>query len=137
MALDQETTRQIHLLKFRMPLLFVLRNGNFQSTADQAFEKNGNFTAWFPTHIIARQKTGGASVACAGGVYDAAAKGGNAVVAAVQSWVTLAATVPIVATLAAVATGTVMTSTSLYLSLTTGSTAACTGDVFVFGYALD
>jgi len=85
------------------------------------------------TNVVARQRSGAASVACAGGVYDAAAKGGNAWVAAAQSWVTLASGVIVQA---AVAVTTVLGSTALILSLTTGSTAAITGDVEVFGIDL-
>jgi hypothetical protein len=114
-------------------LLFKLSGANFQSTSDQQFTKVFGGTNYFITSIVARQRTGAASVACAGGIYDAAAKGGNALVAAGQSWVTLAATVIVQATLAAVA-GTALESATPYLSLTTGSTAAITGDVFIYGF---
>lgn len=116
--------------------LFVLRGANFQSTADQAFTRLFAGTNYRITDIIAVRKTGGATVTCAGGIYDAASKGGNALVAAAQSWVTLAANVNVVATLAAVVS-TALTSATPFLSLTTGSTAAVTADVFIFGYCID
>src|ERR1700757_5271036 len=118
-------------------VLFVGRGLNFQSTADQALTKAFIGTKFRVTDICAAWKSGGASVACAGGVYDATAKGGNALVAAAQSWVTLASGVIVTATLAAISLTTLESVGTLYLSLTTGSTAACTADVFVFGYALD
>lgn len=118
-------------------ILFIGRGLNFQSTADQALTKNFGGTKYRIMDICAAWKTGGASVACAGGVYDATAKGGNALVAAAQSWVTLASGVIVTAALAAIAGTTLESAATLYLSLTTGSTAACTADVFVFGYALD
>lgn len=114
-------------------LLYVGRNLNFQLTTDQALTKVFSGSAYVVTSVIARQRTGAASVACAGGVYDAAAKAGNAWVAAAQSWVTLASGVIVQA---AVAVTTVLGTTGLILSLTTGSTAAITGDVYVFGIDL-
>lgn len=117
-------------------LLFVIRSADMQSTSDQAFTKSFSGTKYRITDICAVRKTGAASVTCAGGVYDAASKGGNAVVATAQSWVTLASGINVVPTLAAVV-GTTVLGTSLYLSLTTGSTAACTADIFVYGYVVD
>jgi hypothetical protein len=117
-------------------LLFVIRSADMQLTTDQALTKVFTGTKYRVLDVIAVRKAGGASVACAGGVYDAASKGGNALVSTAQSWVTLATTINVVPTLAAVAATTVLAPT-LYLSLTTGSTAACTADVFVYGYVVD
>lgn len=117
--------------------LFVLRGANLQSTADQAFTKVGVFTNYVITKVLAVTKTGGASVACAGGIYTAAAKGGTPLIAAVQSWVTLTGALKIVdATLAAVLATDAQSATPIF-SLTTGSTAAATADLFVFGYVVD
>ncbi|CAB4188171.1 hypothetical protein UFOVP1165_64 [uncultured Caudovirales phage] len=116
--------------------LFVLRSADFQLATDQNFTKLFAGTNYLITSIVAVRKTGGASVACAGGIYSAAAKGGNALVAAAQNWVTLAANVNVVATLAAVAS-TALCNTTPVLSLTTGSTAAITADVFISGYIID
>jgi hypothetical protein len=113
-------------------LLFVLRGANMQSTSDQTFTKVYGGTNYFVTSIVARQRSGGASVACAGGVYDAATKGGNAIVVAAQSWVTLASGVIVSAALAALTGTTLLTNTPI-LSLTTGSTAACTADLYIYG----
>jgi hypothetical protein len=117
-------------------MLFVGRNLNFQSTADQALTRLIPTGSYRITDIFAVRRTGAASVTCAGGIYDAASKGGNAVVGVAQSWVTLASGVIVVPTLAALVGTTILTS-NLFLSLTTGSTAAVTADVFVFGYVID
>lgn len=117
-------------------LLFVGRSLDFQSTADQALTKVFGGTNAIVNYVVAMRKTGGATVACAGGVYTASAKGGSALVAAAQSWVTLASNVNVSATLAALA-GTTITGPNLFLSLTSGSTAAVTADLFVFGVVVD
>ena len=111
-------------------LLFKGSALNFQSTSDQPLTKAYGGSAYTVTGIFARQRSGGASVICAGGIYDAASKGGNAWVAAAQSWVTLASGVIVPGVVALTAT---LGVNNLILSLTTGSTAACTADVYVFG----
>ena len=116
-------------------LLFQLSGANMQLTTDQSFTRVYSGTSYFVTSIVARQRTGGATIACAGGIYDTAAKGGNAVVAVGQSWVTLASGVIVNATIAAVG-GTALLANTLILSLTTGSTAACTADLYVYGFDL-
>jgi hypothetical protein len=117
-------------------ILFVLRSANMQLTSDQTFTRLFGGSKYKVIDIIAVNKTGGATVACAGGIYDGAAKSGNQIVAVAQSWVTLAANVNVTAALAAVVQTALLTATPI-LSLTTGSTAACTADLFVFGYSLD
>lgn len=116
-------------------LLFKLSGANLQLTTDQTFTKLYGGSAYQITNIVARQRTGGASVVCAGGIYDAAAKGGNAIIAAAQSWVTLASGVIVTGTLAALAQTTLLANTPI-LSLTTGSTAACTADFYIYGVDL-
>ena len=118
-------------------LLFVGRALNFALTTDQELSKLFPGANYVVSEIVAVRKSGGASVACTGGVYDAASKGGNAIVAATQSWLTLAAGKLVKALLAAVAGTDILTAATLYLSLTTGSTAAVTADLFVYGYNLD
>lgn len=116
-------------------LLFIGRNLNFQLTSDQALNKVFGGTKYRITDICGAWKTGAATVVCAGGIYDTAAKGGNAIVAAAQSWVTLASGIQVIPVIAV--TTVIGQASQLFLSLTTGSTGAVTGDVFVFGYALD
>ena len=114
-------------------LLFKLSGANMQLTSDQAFTRVYGGANHFITFIVARQRTGGASVTCAGGIYDGAGKTGNIIVAAAQSWVTLAAAVIVQGTLAALNATTLLTNTPI-LALTTGSTAACTADLFIYGF---
>jgi len=117
-------------------LIAVGRGLNFQLATDQPLTRVYAGSSYVPTLIIAKRVSGAASVACAGGIYDTAAKGGNAVVAAAQSWVTLAAGVIVTATLAALVGTSQLTATPI-LSLTTGSTGAVTADVFVYGFSID
>lgn len=117
--------------------LFVLSGANMQSTADQTFTKVGTFTNYIITHVVARRASGGTTIACAGGIYSAASKAGNAWVAAAQSWINLTGAGKVVnATRAAVA-DTDQASTTPVLSLTTGSTAAATADFVIYGIPLD
>jgi hypothetical protein len=115
--------------------LFVLRAADLQLTTDQPFTKVGNFTNYIPTKIAGVRATGGATVACAGGIYTAAAKGGTAIVAAAQSWLAVTGTLGL--TDATIAALTVAYTATPILSLTTGSTAAVTANVFIYGIALD
>ena len=71
----------------------------------------------------------------AGGIYDTAAKGGNAIVAAVQVYSALSAAGKVVALTLAALTD-VLTAPSLFLSLTTGQGVAATADIYVFGRVL-
>lgn len=117
--------------------LFVLRAANMQSTADQQFVKTSNFTLYIPRRILAKRVSGGTSVACAGGIYTAASKAGDAMVGVGQSWVLLTGAGKTVdGTIAAIAL-TDSHSQTPYLSLTTGSTAAATADIFIFGDIID
>lgn len=119
-------------------LLFVLRNANMQSTADQLLTKLSVFDNWKATSIVAVRKTGAFSGACAGGVYTAAGKAGSPLVAAGQSYANLTGAGKIVdATLEAVNSTDAQTSPTVYLSLTTGNGAVLTADIYVYGVVLD
>ncbi len=114
--------------------LFALRAANLNVTTDQAFTKNGVFTRYMITRIVARGVTGNALIA-AGGIYTAAAKGGTAVVAAAQAWAAISALdKALTLTLAALAD--VLTATPI-LSLTTAAGGAATADVLIYGVVLD
>lgn len=117
--------------------LFVLVGANMQSTADQPFTKVGSFTNYVITAIVARRASGGTTVACAGGIYSGAAKAGNAWVAAAQSWINLTGAGKIVNAVLAAVVGTDQASTTPNLALTTGSTAAATADLVIYGIPLD
>jgi hypothetical protein len=118
--------------------LFVGRSMDLQSTADQVMSKQFSGTLYRITDIVAVGKTGGASVACLGGIYTATSKGGSVLVSAAQSWLGVSAADKMAqATLAGLLSTDAQTVATLYFSLTTGSTAACTADVFVYGQILD
>lgn len=117
--------------------LFVLTGADMQLTTDQSFVKQGDFTNFVIRRVLALRKTGGATVACAGGIYTAAAKGGTALVANTQSWINLSGAGKIVDATLAAANGTDVQTATPILSLTTGSTAAVTADLLIFGDVMD
>ena len=116
--------------------LFQLTGANMQLTTDQAFTKLGTFARYIITEIVAVHASGGTTIACAGGVYDAASKGGNVLIANTQSWINLTAAGKIVKATLPALDGTDSFTATPYLSLTTGSTGAATADLTVFGYAV-
>lgn len=117
-------------------LLFVLGSANMQSTADQAFVKVRSFTTYVIDKVVCVGVTGGATVACAGGIYGGASKTGNIYVAAAQSWLGVSAANKLVTATLAALPGTDVTGETPILSLTTGSTAACTAKLLIFGHAV-
>lgn len=118
--------------------LFVGRGLNLQSTADQPLSKVFDGTRFIVREILMCGRTGGASVACDGGIYTGASKTGSVMVAAGQSWLGVSAAGKLAqATLAALLATDEQSAGLLYFSLTTGSTAAATADLFVFGVITD
>lgn len=114
--------------------LFALRGANLNATTDQVLTKNGTFTRYQITRIVARGLTGNALIA-AGGIYTSAAKAGTAIVAAGQLWAALSALDKVLnPTLAALTD--VLTATPI-LSLTTAAGGASTADVLIYGIVLD
>ena len=114
--------------------LFELRGANLNTTADQAMQKVGTFTRFQITNIVSVGRGGNAGLA-AGGIYNAPAKGGNAIVSAAQAWGALSA-IDKVLTPALIALGDVQQA-SPWLSLTTAAGAAATADLFVYGVVMD
>lgn len=114
-------------------LLFRLTGANMNVTTDQAFIPY----LWTPgaQFLIERIRVVNASTSlttAAGGIYTAASKGGNAIVAAAQAYSTLTgSTIGLDLTIAAVGNG-LQTATPI-LSLTTGQGAAATADFYVYG----
>lgn len=118
--------------------LFELLGANMQLTTDQAFTKLFAGTNFQITGIVTVRATGAFSVACAGGIYTATSKGGSALVAAAQSWGALTGANKIVTpTLAAIVGTDVQSAAIIYLSLTTGNSAALTANLYAYGYVLD
>lgn len=121
----------------RMGLIAYGTGLNMALDTDQALTFVATPTLWVPTNIIARRVTGAFDTACLGGIYTAASKAGTAIVAAGQSYANLTGAGKIVtATLAAVNGTDVNTSTTLFLSLSTGNSIALTADFYVFGLLL-
>lgn len=117
-------------------LLFVLRNADMTLTTDQAFSKVGAFTNYVVNSILAARKTGSFGVTCLGGIYSAAAKSGDAILAAAQSWASLTgAGTATIASLANIISK-FETATPI-LSLSTGNTGALTADLFIYGAIVD
>jgi len=114
--------------------LFTLRSANMNSTADQSFAKQGSFTRYQITSIVAIVKTG-APTASVGGIYTAAAKGGTAIVTAAHAYTALSA-VDKVLNLTLASLTDVLQATPIF-SLTTANGAAATADIFIYGNVLD
>ena len=109
-----------------------LLGANMNSTADQAIPLFIPSTAVFRVNKITFTNASISLTTAAGGVYDAAAKGGNAIVAAGQAYAGLTTAVKAIDLTLALnlreAAGTL-----LYFSLTTAQGAAATADCYVFG----
>jgi hypothetical protein len=131
-------------------LIFLRRGIGLTTSGDQflnvsAMNHLGGSTLPFEKFIITDIRfvctAGAADAAPVGGIYNAASKGGSAVVAAAQSWAGASAVGKIVTpTLAAVCATDVQTlaigASALFFNLTTLSGTSCTGDLYVFGIVL-
>jgi hypothetical protein len=118
--------------------LFVGRGLNLQSTTDQPLNKVFDGTRFIVSQILACGRGGGASVACLGGIYTGPGKTGSVLVASGQSWLGVSAAGKLVQpTPAALLSPDEQSAGLLYFSLTTGSIAAATADLFVFGVITD
>ncbi len=124
-------------------IIGVLRTANLNVTTDQSITINpltsgGDgympaATKYIVTGMFVTNCSTAASTA-AGGLYDAASKAGNALVAAAQTYTSCASAATMqTATIASIATTTVETTATLYFSLTSGHGSAATGDVYVLG----
>lgn len=111
-----------------------IKNADMTLTTDQAFTKVGGTFRYSVTRVMAITRSGAFGIACAGGIYTAATKGGTALVAAGQSWATLTgANANAVATINATTT----TAATPFLSLTTGNTGALFADIVIWGVPAD
>lgn len=103
-------------------------------TTDQALTKNGTFTNYMVTQIQFVNPSTSLTTAV-GGIYSAAAKGGDALVANTQVY-TSATNATSTQTLTRTAQCGLRSDAALYLSLTTPQGAAATGDLYLFGVPL-
>lgn len=116
-------------------LLYILRGANMQLNTDQSFTKVFTGTTWDPYFVTANRVTGAFSVACAGGIFTAAGKGGSAIVAVGQTYTGL--TGANTHTNCLIQASTTTFSVTPILSLTTGNSAALTADFFIYGACYD
>lgn len=116
-------------------VLWQLTGANMNSTADQAFVKQGTFTNFLIEEIRAVNASTSLSLAV-GGIYDTASKGGVPLVANTQVFSALTgSTLGVVLTMAAKGSG-LMSAAALYLALTTGQGGAATADIYIIGCVL-
>lgn len=115
-------------------VLFTLPAANMNSTADQQFTKQGTFSSY----LISGFRVGNSSASCVsavGGVYTAALKGGNAIMAASQSYTSINAS-GLGQGVAINSIGFSTQTATPYLSLTTPHGSAATLDWFILGWPL-
>lgn len=116
--------------------LFKLIGANMNVTTDQPFAVIGNAAPI--SYVISQIRAVNASISltlAAGGIYTAASKAGNALVAAGQVYSTLTgSTIGLDLTVAAVGNG--LQAVVPILSLTTAQGAAATADFYIFGRIL-
>jgi hypothetical protein len=117
--------------------LFILRDANMAITTDQLMVKQGQFTKYICRGAFAVWKSGAFGTACAGGIYSLAAKAGDALLAATQSYANLTGTGKIVVAPVASIFSTGYETTTPFFSLTTGNTGALTADIFLMGDIID
>ncbi len=118
-------------------LLFYIKGADLQSTSDQLFTKVFPTTKYVISDIRAVGASGGVTVACAGGIYNEASKGGDELVAATQDWTGLTEADKIIQPSLESVVGTDVQTETPILSLTTGSTAAATANIYIYGYSMD
>lgn len=111
-------------------LLGKIIGANMNSTSDQLINI-ASASKYVVRNILVTNASLSLSTAV-GGVYNAASKGGNAIVAASQAYSALTSAAKFIDLTIAI-TDTTQTSSALYLSLTTGQGVAATADVYVFG----
>ena len=118
-------------------LLFYINGASLQSTSDQVFTRVFPATKYVISDIRAVGATGGVTVACAGGIYNEASKGGDELVAATQDWTGITAVDKVMQPSLESVVGTDVQTETPILSLTTGSTAAATANIYIYGYSMD
>lgn len=122
---------QVFRTDFYVP---TLKGADFNSTADQAI------TIPWPRYVVRRIVVDNCSASltlAAGGFYTGANKTGTTVVASTQLYTALTSTSKhLEVTLASVVNTDILTSPTIFLSLTAGQGTAATCDVRVFADAL-
>lgn len=121
-------------------LLFVLTGADMNSTSDQSFVRVGQFNGYLIQSIRQIWASGANGSTVAGGIYDAASKGGNVILAASTVYTSLTGAGK--ANTSGPAPGptnngsSILTNTPI-LSLTTPQGAAMTADFYIFGWRVN
>jgi hypothetical protein len=117
-------------------VLFRLIGADMNVTTDQSFTKLGTFTSYIVSPgggAFARVVNASTNLnTVAGGIYDAAAKGGNALVAAAATYATLTGS-GLGMNLTATAPGIAVLTATPILSLSTPQGGAATADFYIMG----
>jgi len=116
-------------------VLYRIVGANMNSTADQAFAKLHNHTAWCLLNYYAVNPSISLTTAV-GGIYTGASKSGITMVAASQAWSGLNATGAGLVLTPATPLGRGRITADPILSLTTPQGAAATCDIYVMGFAV-
>jgi hypothetical protein len=121
-------------MSYQKPAEIILGSkigADFNVTTDQAIAIcSGNYRI---KRIVVKNASISLTTA-AGGIYTLASKGGSAIVAASQVYSALTAAAKFLdLTLASPATTDLLTTNTLYFSLTTAQGAAATGDIYIIG----
>lgn len=111
-----------------------LIGANMALTSDQAIPINRLTYSYDVVRIIATNVVG-TPVAAQGGIYTAPSKGGTAIVSASQRYTGLT-TGTVILDLTLAVTHQMRTEGTLYLSLTTPNSTACTADFYVYADVL-
>lgn len=116
-------------------LLFTLVGANMNTTADQQFTKVGTFSSYiiqlYPTLVNASTSL----TTAAGGIYTAASKGGDQLVASSQAYTGASSSARGVS-LILTGLGLGKRTETPYLSLTTAQGSTATADIYIFGIPL-
>lgn len=115
--------------------LFVLRNANMWTTADQQFQKLFNGTKFLVFRVYFVTVSGVFNSSAQGGIYTDVNKGGLVIVPATTNYGSMIA--PTIYLSAVPAGAPIFTASNLYLSLSSANNGAFNCDIFVIGFCLD
>lgn len=118
-------------------ILFKLKGGNMNSTADQQFVAN-LWTAgpYRIDQILAYNNAGNAPSTAAGGIYTRASKGGAVIIPAAETYASITGGAQIKVLDFSLGAALVEYSSAPYLSLTIGQGATCSLDFVIMGVLL-
>lgn len=113
--------------------IFQLIGANMNTTADQPFLAQFPFSTWILQQIIVTQASGSLSGAL-GGIYLSAGKT-TPIVASTQAYVAITGATDVLILTPNAAAGKLLSSQTLFLSLTTALGSAATANIYVMAIA--